>query len=228
MNEKNDENDLLHYHSVIEKYFISKQRMIEEYRNIPLEEIIKNAPKYYSFIHFIESVHNFFFANKNWLKSTILKLGFTFDFKQYERWKASIKNFQDTYTISACPSLWIFVFQDYWISLLSGIQRLLPLEFLITDDLFRDFLKQNPAVKLKYMSQKKIQLTNNLDIIMQMLDLLLQLNLKYNFTINKTIDINVCLEFYRNLEKTKIISEFAHKSNWIKSRVWYLDRKSVV
>jgi hypothetical protein len=226
--DKERKKKLSFYFNKIENYFKEKEQFIKSYKHIPVEDIFKNAPKYYSLIDVMERLNVFLTKNKDWLKFFIKNLNIKFDFDSYQRWKASKKFENFKYSITQVPSKWIHIIQDFLIEILEYLQILLILEFYINEEDYKAFLKANPKLffKLKANFIKPSTPSDNLDLIFETIDFLLNINMANNFPVNHVVDIVLCIRVYKKIDSLKIFDLLKSKYFYIKFRLEYLKNVS--
>lgn len=228
--EKNNEQDqprsLDYYFDLIEDYFKKKEEFIRTYKHVSLEEILKDAPKYYSLIRIIETINSFISKDKNWLQHFIEKNNIKFDWRQYERWKASITYNETKYDETLSPSKWIHVLQDFFIELLKDIQILLVMEFYIDEESYKKFIRKDSYLYFKIIANYKIASRPSEDITLffKLIDYLLKLNIEYDFATNLVVDTALCIKVYRNIDNSKIFELLKRKEFYIKYRLEYLKK----
>lgn len=66
--EQSKEEQFYHSFNKIDNFFKSKEEYIKKYKHVPFDEILKNAPKFYAFINFVEKINILLSKNKGWLK----------------------------------------------------------------------------------------------------------------------------------------------------------------
>jgi len=214
----------------IDSYFKTKEEYIKKYKHISFEEVIKNAPKYYAFINFVEKINILLSKNKKWLKNFIEKNHMKFDFELYERWKASRKFDEKNYGYSntECPSKWIYVLQDFFIDILDALQVLLVMEFYIKEEDFKKFLRDSPKIffKMKANYLKSSPPSENIEKLFDIIDYLLDLNRENDFLMNPVIATTLCFKAYRRIDNSKIFELLKQKEFFIKYRLEYLKRSA--
>ena len=62
---------LKHNFNQIERFFRSKQEFIQQCKHVPVEEVLRNAPKYYSFLKLVEQINSFIMKDGKWLDSSL-------------------------------------------------------------------------------------------------------------------------------------------------------------
>jgi len=102
----------------IEDFFKAKNNLFEQFKHIPVDEIINNSPKYYSLIRIVEQINSFLNNDPNWLKKFIAKAGIKFNWEQYEKWKAGVDFYRVSYDDTYSPAKWIHLVQDKLIEIL--------------------------------------------------------------------------------------------------------------
>jgi hypothetical protein len=216
--------DLKRFYNMIEDYFLKKQNKFETFKHIPIEEIIRNAPKYYSLVRLLEQLNMFLSGDKNWLKNFVTKNGINFDWQRYEQWKSGQDYYKHNYGDTQCPSKWINLIQDKLIELLKCNQILLYIEYYVEDDSFNKFLKKNPSIdyKIKANYVKKSLPSENLDVLIKVIDYLLQINIQYDFITNLLIDTTVCMNAYRYIDDSGLFDVLRRKEFFIRYRLEYL------
>lgn len=227
---KDSDKDFNFFFDEIDRYFQKKEKYILDYKHIPLEEILGNAPKYYSIISIIERINIFLSKNKNWLRDFIERSKIKFDLKSYLQWKSGrdLKKFR--YTDTFAPSKWIHILQDYFISILEYIQILLIMEFYIDTKSYKQFLKDNPEIKHRMHLNfvRPSSPSENIADLFQTIDFLLQVCIQENFTIKFIVDTSLCMKVYREIDKSGIIELLKQKEFYIKYRLEYLKRTSTL
>jgi len=224
LNNEDKERQLTYYFKKIEEYFKEKENFILSYKHIPIEEIFKKAPKYYSVISLIEKINIFLSKDKQWLKHFTEKNSLKFDNDDYERWKAGKKFSNFHYTDTQSPSKWVHVLQDFLIELLEYLQILLVMEFYINDKDYKEFLQGNPKIffKIKANFKKPSPPSEDLDKIFEAIDFLLNINIANNFPTNHVVDTALCIKVYKKIDKMQIIDLLKRKEFYIKFRLLYL------
>jgi hypothetical protein len=212
----------------IDNFFKEKDDYIKKYKHVSFEEVLKNAPKYYAFINFVEKINILLSKNKKWLKNFVEKNEIKFDFDLYERWKTG-RNFDEKnfgYKNTECPSKWVHVLQDYFIDILEALQVLLVMEYYIKEDEYKKFLRDNPKVffKLKANYTKSSSPSENIEKLFEIINFLLDLNKEYNFLTNPVIDTALCVKVYRKIDDSKIFELLKQKDFFIKYRLEFLKK----
>ncbi len=212
------------YFQKIDNYLKEKEQYIKTYKHIPVEEIFRNAPKYYGMIDLIEKFNVFLTKNRDWLKSFVKNINVKFDFDSYNRWKSTKKFENFKFTSTQVPSKWIHIIQEYLIEILEYIQILLVLEFFINEADYREFLRANPKLffKLKANFIKPSTPSDKLELVFETIDLLLNINMANNFPVNHAVDIVLCIRIYRKIDNLKIMSLLKSKAFYVKYRLEYL------
>ncbi|HOV12671.1 MAG TPA: hypothetical protein PK771_00125 [Spirochaetota bacterium] len=210
--------DLKKYYKKIENYFISKQQYFEKHKHIPIEKIINDSPKYYSFIRIVEQFNTFLTKDKDWLKKFVASNKINFDFSTYSKWKAGQDFYKVKYDDTYAPSKWINVIQDKLIDILGQLQLLLYLEFYIDDWTFKKFLKSNVEIdyKMKANFTKKSLPSENLEIIVHLIDYLLKLNADNDFSTNLVINTSTCMRAYKFIEDSNVFDLLKRKEFYVK------------
>jgi hypothetical protein len=218
-----------HFHAAFRKvddYFKSKEDYLSKYKNSSFIESLKDAPKHFALINFVEKFNVFLNKDKKWLQHFTEKNKIKFDFQLYEKWKVE-KNFNEnkfSYNSTQCPSKWIYAVQDYFIELLESLQVLLVLEFYISTEEFKKFLNENPKIflRMKANYMKSSPPSENIDLIFTVIDYLLVLNKEHNFLVNPVIDTVLCMNVYRRIDSLKIFDLLKQKEFFIKFRLDFL------
>ena len=225
--EKNQE--LYYYYRKIEDYFKTKEEYIRKYKHIPLEEILTNAPKYYPFINLVEKFNRYITRDQNWLKLFISRHRIKFDFDSYERWKANKKYSTVKYDHTQAPSKWIHILQEYFIDILESLQVLLIMEYYISTENYKKFLKASPEIffKIKANFVRPSPPSEDIDKFLNLIDFLLDQNIQFDFLNNLTIDASLCMKVYRMIDNTKIFDLLKKKEFYIKYRLEYLKSKII-
>jgi len=208
----------------IEKYFISKKEYIEDSKHIPIEEIIRDAPKYYGILRFIEKLNIFLSNDKNWLKNFVIKNKIDFDWANYQKWKTG-KDFNKLkYDATACPSLWVHSIQDKFIEIVKSLQILIYFEFFIDEDDFKTFLKVNPAIDYRVKANYLIPSypADKIEILFNVIDQILSLNMENDFKSQAIVDTVVCLQAYRFVDESELFELLKKKEFYIKYHLEYL------
>jgi hypothetical protein len=212
------------YFQEIEDYFKKKERFIIEYRHIPLEEILENAPKYYLLISVIERINVFLSKKKDWLLDFVKRNNIKFDHKAYEKWKGGREFRKFRYTDTRAPSKWVHVLQDNLIQILEYLQILLIMEFNIDPEDYKKFLDENKKIKFKlHLNYKRTcPPSENIADIFQLIDYLLQVSVQEDFTKKFVIDTALCMKIYREIDTVGIMDLLKQKQFYIKYRLEYL------
>jgi hypothetical protein len=211
---------------LIESYFRKKQQLFEDYKHIPVDQVISNAPKYYSLVRLIEQLNSYVTNEPDWLKKFIEKNRISFDWQSYEKWKSGKDYYKINYDDTFAPSKWILLIQDKLIELLKSLQILLYMEYYIVEEGFKKFLKVNPEIdyKIKATILKKSYPSEGLELIFGVVDFLLKTNIEQDFTINQVVSTTVCMSIYRFLDKSGIFELLRRKEFYVKYYVEYLKR----
>ncbi|MBN2547365.1 MAG: hypothetical protein JXB50_16295 [Spirochaetes bacterium] len=227
-NNSEEPKNLDYYFRLIESYFKKKEAFIREYKHIPLEVIIKNAPKYYSIVRLIESINIFLTKDKLWLQHFVERNKINFNWKEYEIWKAGKSYDEAKYDETLSPAKWIHVLQEFFIDLLKDIQILLVMEFYIDEDDYKKFIKRDSHLYYKIMANYKVSSkpTEELSVFFKLIDYILNLNVEYNFSTNLVIDTALCMKVYREVDNSKIIDLLKRKEFYVKYHVEYLKKTS--
>ena len=210
----------------IERYFLLKQKAFENYKHIPVEEIINNSPKYYAFIRLIEQLNSFINKDPNWLKEFVAKNKVKFDWNSYSKWKSGQDFYKITYNDTYSPSKWINLVQDKLIEIIKSLQILLYMEFYIEENVFKRFLKMNVEVdyKMKANYIKKSLPSEDIEILFNVVDYLLKLNVENDFTKNLVIDTTVCFKAYRFIDESGIFDLLKRKEFYVKYHLEFLNK----
>jgi hypothetical protein len=215
---------LMNQYRRIEKYFQKKKDFLEEYKHIPIEEIVRNAPKYYSVLRIVELINQFLSKDKDWLRNFCDKNKISFDWDKYERWKSGKDVNEKTYNDTTCPSLWIHVIQEKLVEMVKALQILLCMEFYIDESDFKRFLKVNPAIDYKMKSNylKTSYPSENMDIIFSVIDQLLSINMENDFKVTPVIDTALCMKTYRFIDDSGLFDLLKRKEFYVKFHFEYL------
>jgi len=218
-----------YFFKMIEAYFKKKELYIREYKHIPLEEIIRNAPKYYSVVRLVENINIFLTKDNDWLKKFVESNRIQFDWKNYERWKAGKSYNEGKYDETVSPAKWIHVLQEFFIDLLKNLQILLVMEFYIDEEDYKKFIRKDTQLYYKIIANYKtsVKPSEELPVFFKLIDFLLKLNMEHNFTTNLTIDTAVCMKVYREIDNSKIFDTLKSLEFYIKYHLEYLKRTSV-
>ncbi len=208
----------------IERYFQAKIDLLEIYKNLTLEEILRDAPRHYPWIRVLEQFNSFIFNKKNWLEDFVRANKINFDMASYKRWKSGLTYYKETYDNTKAPSKWIQVIQDYLLEILKSLQILLLYELHINEDEFKLFLRKNPTIDYELKANYKIKSlpSEDIDKIFRILDKLLDMNVKYEFNTSLVCDTFVCMQAYREVENSGVFELLAKKEQYIKFRTKYL------
>lgn len=222
----NTSKTLDYYFDLIDNFFKSKEHFIRDYKHIPLEEILKEAPKYYSLIKIIETLNILITKDKEWLKHFVEKNNIKFDWRQYERWKAMISYNEAKYDETLSPSKWIHVLQDYFIELLKCIQILLIMEFYIDEENYRKFIRKDSYLYFKIIANYKVasKPSEDIELFFNIIDYLLKLNVEYDFSTRPVVDTALCIRVYRTIDNSKIFELLKRKEFYVKYHLEYLKR----
>lgn len=226
--DKEKQKELHFYFKKIENYFEDKKKVILQYKHIPLEEILKNAPKYYMLISLIEKVNIFLSKDNEWLKHFVIGNKIKFDYDSYERWKKGKAYRQSGYSNTQAPSKWIHVLQEYFLDLLEAIQILLMMEFYIKDEEYKKFLKNNPEIYYKIRANyiRSSVPSENIEKIFEIIDFLLNTSIEHNFLNTLVVNSTLCMKVYRKIDKSEIFNLLKQKEFYIKYHLEYLKRTS--
>ncbi|HPO50207.1 MAG TPA: hypothetical protein PLO89_07795 [Spirochaetota bacterium] len=210
--------DLRKYYKKIENYFIKKKDFFEKFKHIPIEKIVNESPKYYSFIRIIEQLNTFITKDKDWLKKFVNSNKINFDFSAYSKWKAGQDFFKVKYDDTFSPSKWVNVIQDKLIEILGQLQILLYIEFYIDDYTFKKFLKSNVETdyKMKANFLKKSLPSEDLDLFFNVVDYLLKVNSDNDFSTNLLINTAVCMRAYKYIDDSNIFDILKRKEFYVK------------
>lgn len=212
------------YFNKINLFFEDKRNILYKYKNFSLEDIMTNAPKYYSLIRMVEKVNTFVTKDSDWLKNFVRKNKINFDWESYTVWKAGKKYDTSKYTNTQAPSKWIYLIQDYFIDLLESLQILLTMEFYTDDDDFKTFLRKNPKVdyrmKANYMVGSKP--SEDLDKIFEILDMLFKVDFEHDFKTHLIVDTRLCVQIYKKIDDSKVFDLLKKKEFYIKYRLEFL------
>lgn len=208
----------------IESFFKSKNFLFEQFKHIPVEEIIQNAPKYYSLIRIIEQINSFINNDSDWLKRFINKTGIKFNWEHYEKWKAGVDFYNIKYDDTFSPSKWIQIVQDKLIEILKQLQILLYIECYVDEDDFKKFLKKHQDIdfQIKANYVKKSLPSEDIDILFKIIDDLIKINIDNNLSYKLIIDTKVCMVAYRRIDNSKIFELLKRKEFYIKYRLKFL------
>lgn len=211
-------NELRKYYKKIENYFLQKQKIFEQSKHIPIEQIVNNSPKYYTFIRILEQLNVFITKDKNWLKNFVQSNKINFDWSSYAKWKAGQDFYKVKYNETHSPSKWINIVQDKLIDILGQLQLLLYIEYYIDDYTFKKFLKSNAEIdyKMKANFVKKSMPSENLEIIVHLIDYLIKLNIDNDFSTNLIIDTAVCMRAYKFIDDSNVFDLLKRKEFYIK------------
>lgn len=211
-------------YSKIESFFIAKNNLFEQFKHIPVDEIVQNAPKYYSLIRIVEQINSFLKNDQNWLKKFINKAGIKFDWGQYEKWKAGVDFYKINYDDTYSPAKWIQLVQDKLIEILKQLQILLYMECYIDEEDFKKFLKKHQDIDFKVKANyvKKSLPSEDIDLFFKVINTLIEISINNNLSSKLIIDTRVCMEAYRNIDNSKIFDLLKRKEFYVKYRLDFL------
>ena len=211
--------------NLIEMFFINKKNFIEKFKHIPVEEIIQNSPKYYSFIRIIEQINSFVSKDNNWLKKFLNGNGVSFDWEQYSKWKSGVDFIKINYNDTFAPVKWINFIQDKLIEILKSLQILLYMECYIDEEDFKKFLKKHPEIdyKIRANFMTKSLPSENLNQLFEIIDYLIRINIENDMATKFIVDTRVCMRAYRKIDELKIFDILKRKEFYIKFRTQYLE-----
>lgn len=224
LSENNDE--LYQNYKKIDNYFKLKEEYIQRYKHISLDDIMNNAPKYYSLISLIEKINIFISKDTEWLKHFVEKNKINFNYDSYERWKANKEFNSKNYSNTQAPSKWIHVLQDYFIDLLESLQILLLMQYYIKDEDYKNFLKASPEIYFKIRANfvKPSLPSEDIEKFFDIIDYILNINIQNNFLTTLVVDASLCMQVYRYIDKLKILDLIKQKSFYIKFRLEFLKK----
>jgi hypothetical protein len=211
-------------YNYVENYFLKKKAYFEDYKSIPIEEIIRNAPRYYTVLRVIEQVNIFLSNDKNWLKNFVANNKINFDWEGYERWKSGKDSQTTNYDDTSCPSKWIQLIQEKLIEVLKAMQILICMEFYIDEEKFKKFLKANPTIDYKYKANyiKPLYPFEELDTVFKVIDQLLMTSMENDLRTKAVIDTTVCVKAYRFIDDSSVFEILKRKEFYIKFHFEYL------
>ena len=125
-----------------------------EYKHIPLENILAQAPKYYAVISVIEKINVMLSKNNDWLIKFVEKNNIKFDYDSYTIWKSGKQQSGYKYGDTQCPSKWVHVLQDFFIELLEYLQILIVMECYINEEDYKLYLQNNPKIFFKVKAKE--------------------------------------------------------------------------
>lgn len=218
--------ELYQNYKKIDNFFKAKEEYIQKYKLIPIEDVLRNAPKYYAFINLIERLNTFLSKDDLWLKHFIDKNKINFDYDSYERWKINKKFNVHNYSNTQAPSKWIHVLQDYFIELLESLQVLLVMQYYIRDEDYKNFLKASPELYFKLRANfiRPSIPSDNIEKLFEIIDYLLEINIQYDFLTKLVIDASLCMQVYRYIDKIKIFDLLKQKEFYIKYHLEFLKK----
>ncbi|MBR3731592.1 MAG: hypothetical protein IKQ61_09805 [Spirochaetales bacterium] len=218
------EAQLKQHFNQIERFFHSKQEYIQQCRHIPVEEVLRNAPRYYSFLKLIEQINSFLTKDGKWLEHYIDKKDIDFDWKNYNKWKNSIDFMKTNYDDTYCPARWVTLIQEKLIEILKQLQILLYMECYIDEENFRSFVSHTPEVSYKMKANyidKSIP-SDSLTVLFSAIDTLIRASITNDTETKYIIDTYACLEVYRKLDNLKVMDLLKRKDFYVKFRTQYL------
>jgi hypothetical protein len=209
----------------IEDFFRRKQDIIQQYRHVPVEEVLRNAPKYYSFLRLFEQINSFLSKDSKWLEHYIDRKNIDFNWSNYNKWKNSREFVHTKYDDTYCPAKWVCDIQEKLIEILKQIQILLYMECYIDEENFRQFVMKNPEIsfKMKANYMDKSIPSDNLSGLFSSIDYLIKTNVSNEMETKYIIDTHVCINAYRKIDDLKITDLLKRKEFYVKYRLQYLE-----
>jgi hypothetical protein len=224
------EQKLDYYFKKIENFFKIKEDIILKYKQIPLDKILENAPKYYLLIQLIEKINVFLSKDKNWLIHFVELNKIKFDIEAFTHWKSSKEFAKTNYSDTQAPSKWIHFIQDYLLDMLESLQILMIIEFYLDEDDYKKFLRKNHNLffKLKANFIPPSPPTEDIEKIFEIINYLLDINMKYDLTANLMVNAAICIQVYRTIDNSKLFELLKKKAFYLKFRLEYLKNTSTL
>lgn len=213
----------------VEDFFKRKQDTIEQFRHIPVEQIMRDAPKYYSFLRLFEQINTFLSKDNKWLEHYVDRKSIDFDFSRYNKWKNSVEFIHVKYDDTYCPAKWISDIQERLIEILKQLQILLYMECYIDEENFRAFVQRNGEISFKMKANyidKSIP-SDDLGRLFSAIDYLIKTSINNEMETKYIIDTHVCVNAYLKLDELKITDLLKRKVFYVKFRLQYLQMCSL-
>lgn len=213
-----------HYYNKIENYFVDKEFALSNYAHLSVEEMLANAPKYYQMINLMEKLYSFISKDELWLKHFIEPRNINFNWDNYLLWKSGKDYYKRRYDDTQCPSKWLTEIFSQLLEILKMLQILFYLEFYTPEEDFKLFLKSNPVIDFKIRANYLLKSppSEHIDKILELIDMLLKTSVETAVNTTYIIDTTVCMNVYRQIDKSEIFTLLRRKEFYVKYRLEYL------
>ncbi|HBD94384.1 MAG: hypothetical protein A2015_00490 [Spirochaetes bacterium GWF1_31_7] len=213
-----------YFYNKIECFFENKKELLDNYKQISIDEILLHSPKHYPMIQMIEQIYSFVTKDKLWLKHFLENRNTNFDWNTYLLWKSGKEYYKRKYDHTQCPSKWITEIHEQMIKILQSLQLLLYMEFYTLEDDFKAFLKKNSVVDYRMRANFVVKSypSENLDKIFEVIDFLLKISIDSAIHTNYIIDTIKCMEVYRFIDASEIFTLLKKKEFYVRYRLEFL------